>query len=75
MKGALGGEGGTSRCWLGLEEEKAGQYGGTLHNSVLIYRLAHLAPSQRAIALALLRLEPGRAEKRPEDREDNVEGN
>lgn len=44
----------------GAEGERASQYGGTLHNSltVLIYRLADLAPGQRAKAFIIFELEP-----------------
>lgn len=46
--------------------ERTSQYGGTLHNSltVLIYPLAHLAPSQYAIAFVIFELEPRRRERK-----------
>lgn len=45
--------------------EKASQYGGTLHNflTVLIYRLADLAPSQYGITFVIFELEPRRRER------------
>lgn len=50
---------GVKAPWEEGGEEEAGQYGGTLHNSlvVLIYRFADLAPSQRVIAFVILVLD------------------
>lgn len=43
-----------------MRVQKAGQYGGLLHNflAVLIYRLADLAKSQLAVAFVISEQEP-----------------
>lgn len=64
-----------------MRVQKAGQYGGLLHNflAVLIYRLADLAQSQRAIAFVISELEPGRKERGGKEamilRADTVDNN
>lgn len=48
-----------------MRVQNAGQYGGLLHNflAVLIYRLADLAQSQRAVAFVISAQEPRRKEE------------
>lgn len=64
-----------------MRVQKAGQYGGLLHNflAVLIYRLADLAQSQRAVALVISEQEPRWKQRRIKEatmpRADTVDDN